>query len=517
MAFFFKKAKYSNELTQMITSNKDCTVIDILIHKDLPVSIRNDVQEITDYFFGSNGKHNEKFEELVNYALFDPNYKDNYRYCRNAANILSSVAKGFQTAYITNDKYLKKQLIRFTTSDVKDDPVFSGHFQRIVESVIRFTQGNFLDYFLKYSKTSLHHFLIKNIQIMSYQQALVHLIGECADKMSSEGATGLFIELAKNAKNNLISIKQIETIERKYIKNATNAEGTEPKAESQAQEENVTDSNQNVVIKPKHHRKKHTSKKAYDRKRSSFMSISAIELVLEESCQHTKSATNADFLKILIETGLLAKKKSLSSTLCLRLARKIMKDSKDNLYASVRPMFSQELINYIINENMNDIGFMLEISDFFFDDVIPYTLEYFFNTPLNNNEQIIYNEYFNSIVVHQVKMMDEENLLNFCNKFEKKIKEGLDNIMNHSYQIDFKEPSDRTIELTDAPKNDKIQLINGYVREFVRYLDRKYTNEQTPKPKIMNDYWNDVKKYFITDYDHAIDELNKFEGLETNE
>ncbi|OHT16130.1 hypothetical protein TRFO_13458 [Tritrichomonas foetus] len=186
---WFKKAKIANSLTRQLTENPDLPIKEVLENPDLLQSIRNEAQELLDYFT----QKEEHLKELFDLALSDRLNDESidFRYNRNASNVLSSVAKTFQKAVESSQIAINalNDFIKDENKKYNRNPVYSGHFQRIIQSHLFATFGKFIDLI-----PDLKNFLIKNVDILGYKQLLVSLLVDFHECLNDPG---IGLEIAK--------------------------------------------------------------------------------------------------------------------------------------------------------------------------------------------------------------------------------------------------------------------------------------------------------------------------------
>ena len=77
---FKKKKAYTNQLTELITSNPNVKVETILSHEQLSITIRNEAPAFLEYFFPEDELQQENpnlphFDEIIKYALTDKKHR----------------------------------------------------------------------------------------------------------------------------------------------------------------------------------------------------------------------------------------------------------------------------------------------------------------------------------------------------------------------------------------------------------------------------------------------------------
>ncbi|OHT05364.1 hypothetical protein TRFO_05946 [Tritrichomonas foetus] len=157
---FNRRKKTSNGLTVILSQEEDIPLKQVLLHENLAETIRDEAQEILDYFY-PNKKAGKKFNELLDWALTkDKNTeKNDYMLNRNAANILSAIShKMFKLAL--EDGTLDERLKTFVDSKYADSEYsdICGQYQRIL---------------IVYNRNTKYAFFKKNPDF--YQKIIDHL------------------------------------------------------------------------------------------------------------------------------------------------------------------------------------------------------------------------------------------------------------------------------------------------------------------------------------------------------
>lgn len=202
---FLHKSTYTNDLAKELKENPNLPIEKILSNSELMISIRNELPELISYFENDGGVH---LQELFDIALTNKlnTNKIDFRYNRNASNILSCPSRIFQKNAVNNPITIKSLNNFMKNSNFFRDTSFSGHFQRIIQSFQYFTNGSFIEQF-----SGLSDFLLHNIDLLSYRQLLVCLITDFSDNLKDKN---ILIKIAKiaNSTDNHFNISAVFTL-----------------------------------------------------------------------------------------------------------------------------------------------------------------------------------------------------------------------------------------------------------------------------------------------------------------
>lgn len=177
---FFSKSNYTNHLAKQLKNNPNMPIEQVLSSSELMVSIRNELPELLSYFEIDGGVH---LQELFDIALTNKlnNDKIDFRYNRNASNILSTPSNNFQKNVLKSPIIINSLNKFIKESTFFRDTSFSGHFQRIIQSFQYFTNGTFIK-----QLPELSDFLLRNIDLLSCRQLLVFLIIDFQDNLKDK-------------------------------------------------------------------------------------------------------------------------------------------------------------------------------------------------------------------------------------------------------------------------------------------------------------------------------------------
>lgn len=189
-SIWFSKQTVVNKLTKALNDNPDCTIDVILSNPDLVSSVRNEVPELITYLEKDNYKN---LKELFDLALSDRanNETMDFRFNRNAANVLSFSARAIQK-FIQGSPVFIESLTQFMNdANFCRNPIYAGHFQRIIHSYLFATSGNIIN-----TIPNLSEFLLKNIDILSYKTLLAAFISDFSNFVTE---TSLISKIAEEA------------------------------------------------------------------------------------------------------------------------------------------------------------------------------------------------------------------------------------------------------------------------------------------------------------------------------
>lgn len=178
--FSKKKALYfKNELTVLL-EDPGTDLEKVLLNYELSYEIQNENTILYKRIFDDDS---EWFKKIINYALFDlkppVKYKGNNQICQinhNASNFLANCQKKFKKFLKKSHSvdYLIKSLNQFISKEnrTNKNPMYAGHFQRIVENFIQLEIFDDLEDFLN----KIIPFLVENCRILAYQQLITGIL-----------------------------------------------------------------------------------------------------------------------------------------------------------------------------------------------------------------------------------------------------------------------------------------------------------------------------------------------------
>ena len=177
---WFPKAKKRNSLAEIFSGEVKPSLFAVLQSSDLFSLIRGESSDLVNFIMYEEGGSQPNVELLFRLALSNSeNSADiDFRFNRNASNILSAPCKALQTKLLNYSSGEKPKICEYLANFMKSEscrnPELAGHFQRIFISFTSFTQGKFLHHF-----PDLLTFLLKNLDVIPYQYTLLNLLDIC--------------------------------------------------------------------------------------------------------------------------------------------------------------------------------------------------------------------------------------------------------------------------------------------------------------------------------------------------
>jgi hypothetical protein len=178
---------YQSGLTVAIERNKDISMIEVLKHPDLAITVRNEARALIDYWRDTDSNRGDggpRLYTLIEWALTKKWNTGEasltgafklYQLNRNASTVLASPSTKLRNLF-REERCSKgyQMLLDFIGSDLALDTLFAGHFQRILESFFR----AFRDWqaLLTDNAPKLIGFILTNCHILPYQQLVCHLV-----------------------------------------------------------------------------------------------------------------------------------------------------------------------------------------------------------------------------------------------------------------------------------------------------------------------------------------------------
>ena len=192
---FLKKRPITNKLTVALDNDSNLPVTEILKSEDLLQSIRNEVPQLLSYFKDEGEKH---LQEVFDFALSDKLNEGeiDFRYNRNASNLLSTVARNFQEIVKESEVTLKAINDFMENKKYNQNPEYAGHFQRIIQNQQYSTSGSFIKKF-----PNIFDFLLQNLHISGYEQLLVSQIVDFYDNLKDSNIFSKILDLIDKDEN----------------------------------------------------------------------------------------------------------------------------------------------------------------------------------------------------------------------------------------------------------------------------------------------------------------------------
>ena len=143
-------------------SQKDVTILRVLAHSALLVSIRNAHQKFVKYV---NDRGNMA---IIMDIVLTPKFRklaDFKKISQGAIQVLTSQSTNFMNPIIANPVF-KEKILNFMSSSELKNPIISGNFSMILESTVRFSHGNLLQeipHIKEWFLTNCHTFAIRDL------------------------------------------------------------------------------------------------------------------------------------------------------------------------------------------------------------------------------------------------------------------------------------------------------------------------------------------------------------------
>ncbi|OHT13770.1 hypothetical protein TRFO_15983 [Tritrichomonas foetus] len=153
---FLSNEPIQNSITRKLAEDPNVKLDIILADSELSTSIRYEIPQLIDYI-----TREDILPDLLKWALtreFEE-IENSDRLRRSAVLALSSTSKSLQEKLQDNSIFIDS-LQKAQKQNIEKDLLLCGHFQRIIEAFIRYTNGGFLQHF-----PNLTEFLIKNANV----------------------------------------------------------------------------------------------------------------------------------------------------------------------------------------------------------------------------------------------------------------------------------------------------------------------------------------------------------------
>jgi len=166
-----------NSITKLLEENPDAPVPTVLADSDLQNSIRYEIPQLIRYITKT-----ENLTEVLKWGLTREyaDVENSFRLARSAVAILSSNSKALQEKLHDNELFINT-LVQCQKNNLEDDLQLCGHFQRIIEAYVRYTNGGFLEHF-----PGLCSYLIQRSHIVALRVLLVRLMTDFSQAFSDE-------------------------------------------------------------------------------------------------------------------------------------------------------------------------------------------------------------------------------------------------------------------------------------------------------------------------------------------
>lgn len=177
-----------NSITKLFASDPHPSVYTVMRDSDLKGSIRAEISELINYIV-----QDDVMSTLTQWALTTdkPKDEDGDRLVRSSVTIFSTECKSLQEKLQDNQIFIDA-LSKCMKNDMYNNLQICGHFQRITEAMIKYTNGGFLQHF-----PNLCSYLIGKINILALKELLLRLMTNFQEAFSEEEYQEIVIELAQ--------------------------------------------------------------------------------------------------------------------------------------------------------------------------------------------------------------------------------------------------------------------------------------------------------------------------------
>lgn len=187
---FFSHDPIQNSITRLFASDPHPSVYTVMRDSDLIGSIRTEISELINYIV-----LDDVMTTLTKWVLTPekPKEEDGDRLVRSAVTIFSTECKSLQEKLQDNQIFINA-LSKCMENDMYNHLQICGHFQRITEAMIKYTNGGFLQNF-----PNLCSYLIGKINILALKELLLRLMTNFQEAFSEEEYQEIVFELAQTA------------------------------------------------------------------------------------------------------------------------------------------------------------------------------------------------------------------------------------------------------------------------------------------------------------------------------
>jgi hypothetical protein len=198
MAAFFKAhLAYENGLTKRIVWDPHLPLFDCLIDPDLAATVRNEAPDFINYLKARDRDSNmSRLHLMFEWALSDSPNADlqkrgtpahramlaKFRFFqpnRNASTVLAYPSRSIwalvEETRLSGPQSLHARLLLFLSEPLSKNPIFAGHFQRIIQWFFR-ASNRASDWLTDTGCAKLIEFCLENVNILAYQELLTRII-----------------------------------------------------------------------------------------------------------------------------------------------------------------------------------------------------------------------------------------------------------------------------------------------------------------------------------------------------
>lgn len=187
---FFTNSTIENSITKLFQNDPHPPISTVLKDSDFSTSLRIEIPCLINYL-----ANDDILATLTAWALTPegPNDEDCDRLVRSAVSVLSSPSKSLQEKLQDNEIFLQalKQCIE---NNIYNNLKLCGHFQRIMESMIKYTNDGFLQHF-----PNLCTFLLRNINMLSLKELLLRILTDYQEAFTDEEYDNMILQIAQES------------------------------------------------------------------------------------------------------------------------------------------------------------------------------------------------------------------------------------------------------------------------------------------------------------------------------
>jgi hypothetical protein len=175
-------------VTRLLSENPNVPVATLLADSDLQLTLRYEHPVLIDYI-----AEDDHLSEILKWSLTREyaSVDNSFRLARAAVGILSSPSKALDERLLDKPIFVET-LTNFQTSQSETDLQLCGHFQRIIETYVRYTNGGFLENF-----PDLCPYLIEHVDVVAFKVLLVRLLTDFDEAFAEEDLDEIALILAE--------------------------------------------------------------------------------------------------------------------------------------------------------------------------------------------------------------------------------------------------------------------------------------------------------------------------------
>ena len=185
--YSFSSQPFENALTKLLQEKPDISFNEVITHPDISPAVRNEAKELLAFL-----QKPENIELSLEYIFSNGNEKDPLilKAKRNTVSVYSSVCFKLHEIVCNNNRFIE-EFSKFPKSPelYKDNYIF-GNFSRIVETLGRYSNGQFLK-----KIDGLYKFLADNINVMAARELLTRILTDFYQYLTPEEIRELAVTL----------------------------------------------------------------------------------------------------------------------------------------------------------------------------------------------------------------------------------------------------------------------------------------------------------------------------------